>query len=74
MVGFIKAECVRALKGVRSDRGAGNHRVVIYNCGAAQKYAHIPVPDLPMVRKDRPVDWARVAAGGGKQEILGDSL
>lgn len=44
-----------------------NERVVIYNCGAAQKYAHIPVPALPMVRKDLPVDWAMVAAGGEKQ-------
>jgi threonine synthase len=38
-------------------------RVVIYNCGAAQKYAHVPVPELPLVRKDQPVDWAMIAGG-----------
>jgi threonine synthase len=33
-------------------------RVVIYNCGAAQKYAHVPVGELPLIRKDQPIDWS----------------
>ena len=56
------AACVGAAEALaRSGWLRPDDRVVIYNCGAAQKYAHVPVPELPLVRKGEAVDWAAVA-------------
>jgi threonine synthase len=38
-------------------------RVVIYNCGAAQKYPDVMARELPRIDKDAPIDWDRVAGG-----------
>jgi threonine synthase len=40
-----------------------DERVVLYNCGAAQKYPNVVPAELPLVRKDRAIDWAMIAAG-----------
>jgi threonine synthase len=32
-------------------------RVVIYNCGAAQKYPHVAAPQLPTLDPHQPIDW-----------------
>lgn len=52
------AACVGAAQMLRQSGwfGAGE-RVVIYNCGAAQKYPHLSVPELPLLDPNQPVDW-----------------
>jgi threonine synthase len=63
-VGPEAAVCVGA-----AERGAEEgwidpgDRVVIYNCGAAQKYPDVMTRDLPRLDKDAPIDWDRIAEG-----------
>ncbi len=38
-----------------------HERVVLYNCGAAQKYPHLLPLDLPQIEKDAAVDWEWIA-------------
>jgi len=42
---------------------AADERVVLFNCGAAQKYAHLVEPDLPRLRAGEEPDWEALAAG-----------
>jgi len=50
--------CVAAAETLR-QRGwlAADERVVILNCGAAQKYPHVAVPRLPRIQTVADVDW-----------------
>jgi len=53
--------CVAAAATLR-DRGwiAADERVVILNCGAAQKYPHLAVPNLPRIDPATRVDWESI--------------
>ena len=57
------AACVGAIE-LLQKRGwlKPDDRVVVYNCGAAQKYPHLIPPDLPLIRKDKPIDWKWIAS------------
>lgn len=62
-VGPEAAVCVGAAqKGAEEGWIGSGDRVVIYNCGAAQKYPDVMARDLPRLDKDTP-DWDRIAAG-----------
>jgi threonine synthase len=50
------AEMLVAQGWIRRDE-----RVVLYNCGAAQKYPNVVPAELPLVRKDQAIDWAAIA-------------
>jgi threonine synthase len=63
-VGPESACCVAAAdKLARLGWIAPHERVVVFNCGAAQKYPHTMKLDLPRIDKGRPLDWERIAAG-----------
>jgi threonine synthase len=63
-VGPEAAVCVGAAEQGADEGWIGpDDRVVIYNCGAAQKYPDVMARDLPRVDKDSPVDWDRIASG-----------
>ena len=63
-VGPEAAVCVGAAERGATEGWIGpGDRVVIYNCGAAQKYPDVMARDLPRIDKDAP-DWDRIAAGG----------
>jgi threonine synthase len=38
-----------------------NERVVIFNCGAAQKYVEVIKADLPTIDKNKPIDWELIS-------------
>ncbi len=38
-------------------------RIVIYNCAAAQKYADVMPPTLPLINKNVTIDWEMIAGG-----------
>jgi threonine synthase len=56
--------CVAAAAMLR-DGGwlAADERVVILNCGAAQKYPHLAIPNLPRIRTATDVDWESLIRG-----------
>jgi threonine synthase len=56
------AACVGAAEILRQSGWIGaRERVVIYNCGAAQKYPHVAVPNLPVLDPDQSIDWESLA-------------
>ncbi len=64
-VGPEAAVCVGAAERGADEGWIGpDDRVVIYNCGAAQKYPDVMAHELPRIDKDAPIDWDRIAAGG----------
>jgi threonine synthase len=42
-----------------------DEQVVVFNCGAAQKYPHVLPLVLPEIRVGEPLDWDFIARGGG---------
>jgi threonine synthase len=52
------AACVGAAESL-SKTGwiSPDDRVVLYNCGAAQKYVDVAAVQLPLIRKDQTIDW-----------------
>ena len=61
-VGPEAAVCVgAAARGAEAGWIGPDDRVVIYNCGAAQKYPGVMARDLPHIDKDAPIDWERIA-------------
>jgi threonine synthase len=40
-----------------------DEHVVVFNCGAAQKYPHVMPDASPRLDKNEPVDWERIATG-----------
>jgi len=61
-VGPEAAVCVgAAARGAEAGWIGPDDRVVIYNCGAAQKYPDVMARDLPHIDKDAPIDWERIA-------------
>ena len=56
------AACVGAIE-LLQKRGwlKPEDRVVVYNCGAAQKYPHLMPPKLPLIKKGEPIDWKAMA-------------
>jgi threonine synthase len=56
------AACVGAIE-LLQERGwlKPDERVVLYNCGAAQKYPHLLPPELPLIKKGEPIDWNMIA-------------
>jgi threonine synthase len=62
-VGPEAAACVGAMEQLSDDGWIRpDDRVVLFNCGAAQKYPHVAPPDLPHLDADAPVDWNRLRA------------
>lgn len=59
------AACVGAVE-VLLGRGwlAPDAKVVLFNCGAAQKYPHVLPLDLPRLHPDQPIDWTTLASRG----------
>jgi threonine synthase len=52
------AACVGAAEVLRDRQWLKpGERIVVYNCGAAQKYPHLLPPELPLLKKDQPIDW-----------------
>jgi len=52
------AACITAAQLLRQSGWLSPaERVVIYNCGAAQKYPHVAVPQLPQLDPHQPIDW-----------------
>ena len=63
-VGPESACCVAAVdKLAKSGWIAPDESVVVFNCGAAQKYPHVMKLDLPRIDKSKPLDWNAIAAG-----------
>jgi threonine synthase len=62
-IGPEAAACVGAAE-VLSNEGwiAPDDRVVLFNCGAAQKYPQTLDLDLPHLAPDASIDWDRLAA------------
>ena len=59
------AACVGAAEMLAASGWIEPHeRVVIYNCGAAQKYPHVLDLDLPRISKDDAIDWERLTGLG----------
>ena len=59
------AACICAASMLReSDWIKSNERVVIYNCGAAQKYPHVATPELQLLDPNQAIDWKRIADRG----------
>lgn len=57
------ATCVAAAKILRDSNWIKeNERVVIYNCGAAQKYPHVAEPELPVIDPNESIDWNQFGA------------
>jgi threonine synthase len=63
-IGPEAATCVGAA-GILAESGwiKPDERVVIYNCGASQKYPHVMRTTLPRIDLNEPLDWERIAAG-----------
>lgn len=57
------AACIVAAEMLKNANwiGAGE-KVVIYNCGAAQKYPHVAAPQLPLLDPNSLVDWGSLTA------------
>lgn len=52
------AACIVAAEILRGANWIGaSERVVIYNCGAAQKYPHVAPLELPLLDPDSPLNW-----------------
>jgi len=52
------AACVGAAEELAASGWIAPHeRTVIFNCGAAQKYAHLAAPELPRLAGDAEPDW-----------------
>jgi threonine synthase len=63
-VGPEAATCVGAAEHLVEAGWIGpGERVVIYNCGASQKYPDVLRTKLPRIDIDKPIDWERVEAG-----------
>ena len=61
-VGPEAAVCVGAAEKLSEEEWIRpGERVVLYNCGAAQKYPDVMACDLPRIDKDTPIDWDRIA-------------
>ena len=59
------AACICAASMLReSDWLKSDERVVIYNCGAAQKYPHVAPPELPVLNPNQAIDWKWIADQG----------
>ena len=57
-VGPESAACVAAAKQLKDSNWIdADEQVVIFNCGAAQKYPDIVDTVLPMINKDTPIDY-----------------
>jgi threonine synthase len=55
------AACVGAAEHlVRTGFIKPSDQVVLFNCGAAQKYPHLLPPDLPCLPKGGAIDWAAI--------------
>ena len=55
------AACVCAAMQLRSTGWIEpDERVVIYNCGAAQKYPHVAIPELRELDPNGEIDWATI--------------
>lgn len=64
------AACVgAAAKLVESGYIHPDERVVIYNCGAAQKYPHVVPPQLTRLGKSDWIDWDRLANPEHRDEL-----
>ncbi|MBI3838382.1 MAG: threonine synthase [Planctomycetia bacterium] len=60
------AACIGALEQLSAEKWiAPDHRVVIFNTGAAQKYPEAMRVDLPRVANPSNIDWDRIAQGVG---------
>ena len=55
-------DCIDGLKAAGQIRPGDE--VVVFNTGAAQKYLEALPPELPRLDKDRPIDYAALAATG----------
>jgi threonine synthase len=63
-VGPESALCVGAAKLLaQSGWIQPKERVVIFNCGASQKYPEVIKTDLPTIDKNQAIDWQRIEAG-----------
>jgi threonine synthase len=63
-IGFCpeSATCIGAAKFLKESGSIGaEEKVVIFNCGAAQKYPHVVPLDLPVIADPAAVDWGRLA-------------
>jgi threonine synthase len=62
-VGPESATCVGAA-GMLAESGwiDPDERVIIYNCGASQKYPNVLRSELPRINIHEPLDWDRIAA------------
>ena len=59
------AACICAASMLRESGWLkSDERVVIYNCGAAQKYPHVAPPELQVLNPNQPIDWQRIADHG----------
>lgn len=64
-VGPESAACVGAAQQLAATGWIAPHEeVVIFNCGAAQKYPDVIAAELPHIDRHQPLDWERIAAGG----------
>ncbi len=60
------AACVGAAEKLAASGFIGDgDRVVVYNCGAAQKYPHVTSASPPQVPDPSNLDWEWIARGGG---------
>jgi threonine synthase len=63
-VGPEAAACVGAAEQLAESGWIEPHeRVIIYNCGASQKYPDVLRTVLPRIDIQEPLDWERIAAG-----------
>jgi threonine synthase len=59
------AVCFDCLESLRAEGWVRpEEEVVVFNTGAAQKYPEVVPLELPLVDKDRPVDYERLLSGG----------
>lgn len=57
------AACVGAAQALReSGEISADENVVVYNCGAAQKYPHVVPPTLTRLGRAQKIDWELIAA------------
>jgi len=63
-VGPEAATCVGAAELlVESGWIEPDERVIIYNCGASQKYPDVLRTEMPRINVDEPIEWDRIATG-----------